>query len=132
MNAVLRGILLLPVYWISIHMNAIGVFAPGSFDQGDTNTPESVMAGGTIVVRDRYANWGEGRRNLFGLGAAHAARNWRDMIRSRGRGLGHHLRSFGYSWVDDYVKRGARVSSLSYVVMEKIAIAGWAAWLFEL
>lgn len=70
----LRGVLLLPVYWLSIHFNALGIFAPASFDAGDTEST--------------YANWGEGRAALFGLGADHAARNWRDLVADFPNSLG--------------------------------------------
>lgn len=106
----LVGVLALPVYVVSIHLNALGVFAPSEFDRGDTGNP-------TI------ADWGEGRRDLFGLGGEHARRNLADLRRKGWSG--HNLRSFGYSWMEDYVKRGTRVSSLAFVVALWGGALGW-------
>lgn len=106
------GLLALPVYVVSIHLNALGVFAPAEFDRGDTGNPQ-------------IADWGEGRRDLFGLGGAHARRNLADMRADGLESLGHNLRSFGYSWMEDYVKRGTRVSSLAFVLALWGGVLGW-------
>ncbi len=111
----LFGLLMIPVYWLSIHWNAIGMFAPGGFDRGDTESD------------GRYLDWGDGRRKLFGLGEDHAARNWRDMAADFPGSLGHNMRSFCFSYVNDYPKRGVRVASLAFVVVEIAAVIGWVA-----
>lgn len=100
------------LYWLSIHWNALGIFAPASFDEGDTGNP-------------MYRNWGDGRANFFGLTAGHAERNWRDLARNFPRSLGHSMRAFCFNFVGDYVKRGVRVSCAAFVVMEAVAVAGW-------
>jgi len=109
----LRAILMLPIYWLSIHWNAIGLFAPASFDRGDTESS--------------YADWGEGRKRLFGLGADHAARNWADMLADFPKSIGHNMRSFCFSYVKDYPKRGVRVACFAFVVLEVAAVVGWLA-----
>lgn len=115
LGGVLFGLAMLPVYWLSIHWNAIGLFAPASFDRGDTDT------------EGRYWDWGEGRKALFGLGAEHAAKNWADLVRAFPGSLGHSMRSFCFSYVKDYPKREVRVASAAFVVMEAVAVVGWLA-----
>lgn len=112
-GGVLFGVAMLPVYWLSIHWNALGIFAPASFDRGDTESD------------GRYLDWGEGRRNLFGLGASHAAKNWQDMVADFPRSIGHNMRSFCFSYYEDYPKRAVRIASLAFVVLEVVAVVGW-------
>lgn len=100
------------LYWLSIHFNAVGVFASGSFDGGDTGTP-------------RYGNWGDGRRDAFGLMACHYWRNHDDLWRQFPYSIGHNMRSFCFNYMQDYVKRGTRVSCLAFVVLEIVAVVGW-------
>lgn len=100
------------LYWLSIHWNAVGIFAPADFDQGDTGNPT-------------YRNWGDGRANFFGLTAAHAERNWDDLVADFPHGIGHNMRSFCYSYDKDYPKRAVRVSSVAFVALEAVAVVGW-------
>jgi hypothetical protein len=107
----MRLALALFCYWLSIHWNAVGIFAPARFDAGDTGT--------------HYPDWGAGRADHFGLTGEHFGRNWVDLWGDFPARRGHHMRSFVYSYVTDYPKRAGRVASVVFIALEVVAVVGW-------